>query len=230
MRTTIAIMVVAMLGCGKTEDAADKPAPASAEAHAAVGSAGAGGGSNTKAGSGRGGSASGAPTVTAGAGSAASPSPAQPDVAPQHDADPLKPLGKTVMSDETIGGLKIGSSAKDVMAALGKPRKKTKPEKSEATGEITSAWSWPGVGISMVKTGHGLEVASIGIKAPSTLATSRGILIGSSKADVKKHYQHSTEGSGDNPNAYLVGSPYGGELFTFKNGKVSEIFLGQMAE
>ena len=82
----------------------------------------------------------------------------------------------------------------------------------------------------MVKTGHGLEVESIGIKAPSTLVTSRGILIGSSKADVKKNYQHSTEGSGNDPNAYLVGSPYGGELFTFKHGKVSEIFLGQMAE
>lgn len=232
MRTMIAIAVVTMLSCSKPKDAGDKPAPASAGAHAAAGSADiGGGGSNTKAGSGSDGSANSAPTVTAGAGSAAGPSPAKPDIAPQQDAGvPLKPLGKTVMSDETIGGLKIGSSAKDVIAALGKPRKKTKPEESEATGEITSAWSWSGVGISMVKTGHGLEVQSIGIKAPSTLATSRGILIGSSKADVKKIYQHSTEGSGDDPNTYLVGSPYGGELFTFKNGKVSEIFLGQMAE
>jgi len=82
----------------------------------------------------------------------------------------------------------------------------------------------------MLKTKHGYEVGSIGIKAPSTFATSRGIVIGSSKADVEKSYQHSTEGSGDDPSSYLVGSPYGGELFTFKHGKVTEIFLGQMAE
>jgi len=155
----------------------------------------------------------------------------QPDAAPPQDAGvPGKPLGKTVMSEETIGGLKIGASAKDVIAVLGKPRKKTKPESSEATGDVTSAWSWPGIGLSMVKARHGFEVQSIEINAPSTFATSRGIAIGSSKADVENSYQRSTEGSGDDPNSYLVGSPYGGELFTFKNGKVIEIFLGQMAE
>jgi hypothetical protein len=29
---------------------------------------------------------------------------------------------------------------------------------------------------------------------------------------------------------FLVGDVYGGELFTFKAGKVSEIFLGAMSE
>jgi len=223
--------VVTMLGCGKTEEAGNKPAPAGAGDHATAGSAGTNSGSNAKGGSGSGGAASGAPAVTAGSGSAADPGPAKPDVAPLPDAGgPLQPLGKTVMSEETIGGLKIGSSAKDVIAVLGKPRKKTKSEESEATGDIASAWSWPGVGISMVKTDHGFEVQSIEIKAPSKLATSRGIVIGSSKADVKKSYQHSTEDHNDDPNAYLVGSPYDGELFKFKNGKVTEIFLGQMAE
>src|SRR4051812_32294053 len=129
MRTLIGIVVVTMLGCSKPQDAGDKPAPASAGAPAAAGSAGSSsGGSNTKGGWGSGGSASGAPAVTAGAGSAATPSPARPDVASQQDAGAVvSPLGKTVMEEETIGGLKIGSSAKDVLAVLGKPRKKTKP-------------------------------------------------------------------------------------------------------
>jgi hypothetical protein len=208
MRVTIATMVVTMLGGSK--DAGAKPASASAAVHAAAGSASAAAGS---------------------AGSAASPSPAKLDVAPAQDAGvAAKQLGETVVSDERIGGLKIGSSAKVVIAALGKPKKQTKLGGSEATGDFTSAWSWPGVGISMVKTAHGFEVQSIAIKAPSMLATSRGIPDREPETQRREQLSALDRERQRRPEQLPRRLAYGGELFTFRDGKVSEIFLGQMAD
>ena len=133
------------------------------------------------------------------------------------------------MNQETIGGIKIGSSQADVIKVLGQPTHKTKAQREEATGDTVTTWKWPGVDIELAKTGKKLRVASIHVTAPSTLATSRGVHIGSSRAEIQAGYRRSKDKT-DDANSYLVGSEYGGELFSFKNDKVVEIFLGAMAE
>jgi hypothetical protein len=112
-----------------------------------------------------------------------------------------------------------------------------------------STWTFDGLEVTMVKQDTSYLVSSIGVKPPSKAATSRGIHLGSTRAEVEASYQPAKDGMGaedksdegrtrssaaggakDDDRSMLVGSPYGGELFTFKNGVVVEIFLGPMAE
>lgn len=162
-----------------------------------------------------------APPAASGSAIAAAGDPGAPKSAGQ-------PLGDDVMNQETIGGIKIGSSQTDVVKVLGEPKRRTKAQREEATGNTVTTWKWPGVDIVLTKTGKQLRVASIHIAAPSTLATSRGIHIGSARAEVQAGYRRAEDPTEDQ-NSYLVGSEYGGELFSFKNGKVVEIFVGAMA-
>lgn len=148
------------------------------------------------------------------------------DAAPEPDAS-----GKLAEVDhETIGGFALGAPSEDVIKALGPPKKKSKEETMAATGETVSTWSFGGLEVTMVKQDTAYAVSSIGVKPPSTAATSRGIHLGSTRAEVEAQYQRAKDDLGADDKSLLVGSPYGGELFTFKNGVVVEIFLGQMAE
>src|SRR4051812_47329402 len=74
-------------------------------------------------------------------------------------------------------------------------------------------------------------VATITATAPCALETARGIRIGSSIAEVTKAYkkvqdkEQSVAGK-----SFVAGSIYGGVIFSFKDGKVSQIFIGAAAE
>jgi len=108
-----------------------------------------------------------------------------------------------------------------------------------------STWTFDGLEVTMLKQDASYLVSSIGVKPPSKAATSRGIHLGSTRAEVEANYQPAKDGMGADEGrtrssaaggakvdgrSLLVGSPYGGELFTFKSDVVVEIFLGQMAE
>ncbi len=138
-------------------------------------------------------------------------------------------LAKLADADhETIGGFALGASSADVVKALGAPKSKSKEETMAATGETISTWNFNGLAITMAKQDTGYVVNAIGLKAPSTAATSRGIHIGSTRAEVEASYRPDPNSA--DAERVLVGSPFGGELFTFKRGVVTEIFLGAMAE
>ena len=188
MRTMLVVALAAALACKAKDEA--RPAPT---------------------GSGSGSSGSAVAVVADASRAIDAVGSAGPDGGSDADAAVVqKPLGGNVMSEETIGGLKIGSSSVAVIDALAAPAKRTKPEEVPATGDIVSTWTWPGVTLDMKQQkDETFVVLSIAIKAPSQLATSRGVHIGSPKADVKQHYRHSKEGGDDDPNAFLVGSPYG---------------------
>lgn len=215
----VIFVLIATLGCKKNQPAGTGSAGSGSAGSAAVvvepaaGSAGSAAGSgadpwSAKAGSDDAGSA--APTVDAG-------------------ADAPK-LGKDVMKKETIGGIKIGDASRGVEQMYGEPESRSPEEEVPATGDTIETIKYPGATLVITKgADKSFTVSSIHITAPSGAGTSRGIKIGSPKADVERHYKKSSEG-GDDPNTFLVGSPYGGELFTFKHGKVTEIFLGAMAE
>lgn len=151
---------------------------------------------------------------------------------------PAGPLGDP--ASETIGGISLGATPAVVEKLLGAPATKSPPQEMGATGEFVSDWHWAtGETLSMAAgTADGAPtVGSITIEAPSKLTTSRGVGLGSTRAEVEKVYQAflgkgRQEGEPDTTSAesLIVGSVYGGTFFSFEGGKVSRIFVGAGAE
>ncbi|HUS31206.1 MAG TPA: hypothetical protein VMZ53_22000 [Kofleriaceae bacterium] len=138
-----------------------------------------------------------------------------------------------ILDWETIGPFKLGMDEANVVKLVGAPKKKAFPVEEGATGEFVSGWEWPALGLTLEmasdrRTGP-FHVRSIEIYPPSTYATSRGAKIGMSSAALPALYVRNLDEGREDPRDYLVGSPYGGLLITFKDGKAVSIFLGAMA-
>lgn len=174
------------------------------------------------------------PVPSIAADAAASRSPVDAGAALVRDSTIVSaPDGAGRMADadhETINGFALGTPSEDVVKALGRPAKQSREETMAATGETVTTWSFHGLELTMSKAEGKYTVNAIGVKPPSTATTSRGIHLGSTRVEVEASYQQSKEDNGADAASLLVGSPFGGELFRFKDGKVSEIFLGAMAE
>ena len=140
-----------------------------------------------------------------------------------------------IMNGESIGKLTLGQNAAAVEKILGKPESKGENAEMGATGEWEQSWNYPsqGVEISMgAATKNGAKkISSIRATEKCKLATSRGIKIGSSEADVKKAYaKEQNKEDSRAGESFVAGSIYGGVMFDFKSGKVTQIFLGAGAE
>jgi hypothetical protein len=139
---------------------------------------------------------------------------------------------KTV-TQEPLGQLALGQTPAEVVKLLGKAESKGKKSMQEATGTSVQDWNYPakGLTITMEFIGKDETVHMIRATEACTLATARGIKIGSTEAAVKKAYakEKSKEGSKAGE-SFLAGSLHDGLSFTFKAGKVSEIFLGVTSE
>ena len=142
-------------------------------------------------------------------------------------------------TSEAIGGLKGGARAPEVIALFGEPTTKSPPVVEEATGETVSTWAWPaqGLEVRVSITADATMVTAITITAPSKLTTSRGVGIGTPRATVESTYaayrtigREAGEPDPSNEDRIVIGSVYGGTFFTFKDGKVSDIFVGAGAE
>ena len=161
------------------------------------------------------------------------PSPADAGVDAIALSDPKSLDYEHILTWEAIGPLKLGMDEAIVFKLLGKPAKTSFPQEEGATGDFVSDWDWPSKGIvlgmaSAKRTGP-FSVRSIEIMAPSTFATTRGVTIGMPLTDLPARYQRNIDEGRDDPAEYLVGSVYGGMLFTLKDDKVVSIFLGAMA-
>ncbi len=139
------------------------------------------------------------------------------------------------VDNEPLGKLKLGQGADVVVKVLGKPESKEKEVLWEAIGEWVEEWHYPEQGVTLAmsskKKGGGKSVLNISAGASCKLATSRGIKVGSSEADVAKAYdaernkEESVAGE-----SFVAGSVYGGVIFTIEKGKVVGIFIGAAAE
>lgn len=148
---------------------------------------------------------------------------------------PAYSLEEDIAAEDSLGELKLGLKADEVLKILGKPASKGKDVEWEAIGEYVQEWNFPDQGIHLnmasLKKGGAKKILTITASAPSKLATARGITIGSPEAAVKKAYgnvrdkEQSVAGK-----TFVAGSIYGGVIFQFKGGKVSEIFIGAAAE
>lgn len=136
---------------------------------------------------------------------------------------------------DSLGTLALGQKQAAVIKALGQPKSKGKDIEWEAIGEHVQEWNYPAQGISLnmasIKEGGSKKVLSISAEAGCNLATARGIKIGSTEAEVRKAYgKLEDKESGEAGKIFVAGSMYGGVIFHFTKGKVSEIFIGAAAE
>lgn len=141
----------------------------------------------------------------------------------------------TLMEEESLGQLKIGRVATEVLQLLGSPTKKSNSSFWAADALHHQDWyySKKGITLNMVSemADKQQEVASIKLISPSKLRTKRGIGIGSSFDEVVRAYGKEQDQENSIPFKYFVaGSIYGGLIFSFENDRVAEIFLGAAAE
>ena len=140
-----------------------------------------------------------------------------------------------LLEGEALGKIALGKEVDALAALIGQPDTKGKDESWEAIGAWVQEWRYRALGLKLGmnsrKKGGAKTVLSITAEAPCALATSRGIKIGSTEAEVMKAYrkvrnaEESIAGQ-----TFVAGSLYGGTIFTFKSGKVRQIFIGAVAE
>jgi hypothetical protein len=140
-----------------------------------------------------------------------------------------------LMQVERIGEFKIDSSACIVLKILGHPQKQSKQVFSEVDALYRQIWYYSKQGITFTlvaeNEGDNPKVAAVKITSPSRLTTDRGIKIGDSYNKVVRIYGECQDQADSVPFERLTaGSVYGGLIFSFRNGRVVDIFLGAAAE
>ncbi|NNE91668.1 MAG: hypothetical protein HKN23_08475 [Verrucomicrobiales bacterium] len=152
--------------------------------------------------------------------------------------------GPDVMSDDSVAGIKIDSTEAEVMAAAEEKELgevfKGKDEIWEVFGQAVQTWMFPEAGLSMDmisdEIGGPKTVLSIRAKRPFAHSTSMGIRLGDPKSKVIEAYadfktdEEELDGFFEGQDTHLVGSIYGGMVFTFEDGKLAEMYLGASAE
>lgn len=139
------------------------------------------------------------------------------------------------LENEALGKIKLGTTAAELTALIGKPESKGKDTEWGATGEWVQEWRFKKQGLTLnlasEKEGGAKTVLSITAVSPSKLSTARGIHVGSTAAEVANAYADVQDKEQSKPGqSFVAGSIYGGVIFTFTAGKVSEIFIGAAAE
>ncbi len=140
-----------------------------------------------------------------------------------------------LLKTERIGKLQIGLSEQKVKQKINCALNREPEKLWGADGAYHQKWKYVDCGITLgmvsAKKGASKSIESITLNNPSRLSTKRNIQIGSDKKAVMKAYQAEWNREESNRSDYFVaGSVYGGLIFQFQNGKVSEIFLGAAAE
>lgn len=167
------------------------------------------------------------------------PAPAAPD-APTAPTTPDAAAASTETEPaadegETVGPIREGMSAEDVIGVLGEPTEKPGFVLMEATGEYVSDWPWPDkdLTLSMMATdeaGAGASVGGITCGKSCAFGLPHGLKIGSSRAEVEAVYGDNFDKGSTDENLFVAGSVYGGSFYSFEAGKVVGIFIGAGAE
>jgi len=140
-----------------------------------------------------------------------------------------------LLAGERIGRLRIGLHESDLKKSIDCDLKRGPETLWGADGAYHQTWQCPACGLKLgmvsEKRGGMKSVESITITAPCTLATKRGIRIGSTEQAVRKAYRKDWNRKDNTQSgSFVAGSIYGGIIFQFQDGKVNEIFLGAAAE
>jgi hypothetical protein len=141
----------------------------------------------------------------------------------------------SLLRKERIGSLRIGLPEQKVKQIMNCNLDREPERLWQADGAYHQEWKYADCGILLGMVSDRQDapksIHSITTTSPSRLSTKKGIRIGSTKRAVMKAYKsewNREEGSGSEN--FVAGSIYGGLIFQFENGKVSQIFLGAAAE
>jgi hypothetical protein len=136
-------------------------------------------------------------------------------------------------SSKTVLPVHTGDSGAAVVKLLKQPTSKGKEILEAATGLLVQDWNFPKLGLTL-KMGRPtkkdpLKVESILAVAPCPYVTDKLVGIGDTAKSVKQAYSASLSAE-STPEILVVGSIYGGTMFSIKKGKVVQIFIGAAAE
>ena len=152
------------------------------------------------------------------------------------DSKDYASLGFALLENDGLGILTLRLSASDLIYLLGEPESKSDAEIWGADGFEHSNWSYGSIGleIGMAQQPDDPEafVYSISATAPCSLATARGVKIGSPKDDVLTAYKNEIDpdANEDTDSWITVGSVYGGIGIGIEEGAVTYIFIGASSE
>jgi len=154
----------------------------------------------------------------------------------EDDGKDYTALGWALLENDGLGLITLRLDESELLHLLGEPEEKSDVEIWGADGLEHSSWSYASKGLEIGMAKQPDDTApylfSITATAPCTLATSRGISIGSSKDDVLKAYMDEIDpvANEDMDSWITVGSVYGGLGFAIEDGAVTYIFIGASAE
>lgn len=130
--------------------------------------------------------------------------------------------------------LKSGLKQKIIIDSLGEPDEKGEDTYWGATGTYVQEWKYNSKGISLemesAEQNGNKNVLMITLISPSSCKTSKLISVGSKKEDVIKAYSGNINPEFSNDIRIVVGSIYGGIIFSIDNNIVTKIFIGAAAE
>jgi hypothetical protein len=135
---------------------------------------------------------------------------------------------------EELGPLSLGLNSAAVTQILGEPETKGEVQEQAADGMWVTQWDWPAQGVSLLldsDTQSGtFSIAAMTIHAPCAYKTSKNVGVGATRAEVEQAYGAAVNQEESGADSIVVGSTYGGMIFTIADGKVSEVFVGAAAE
>ncbi len=145
--------------------------------------------------------------------------------------------GEFRLEDETFGPLRIGMTEKELREVPGEWAALSEPALWGADGlehwDVFCAQYGVQVGLARIPgTGSEAVIFSIFATAPCEWKTSRGAGIGDTAALLKTLYQDAIdlEGAPEGEEAVLIGSLFEGILVGVREGLVTSLFIGALAE
>lgn len=138
-------------------------------------------------------------------------------------------------SAESVGPIRLGMPAKEVVAALGEPDAKSEYQLMGATGEFVADWPWASKGLTLTMaavdaSGTMPTVSGISCEASCAFELPWGLKMGSTRAEVEAIYGEHFDPDFTNEQQFVAGSIYGGTFYRFEGGEVVGIFIGAGAE
>jgi len=137
---------------------------------------------------------------------------------------------------ESFGPIRLGQPYSEFLKILGPPDAKSKAIEWGADGLLHEDWTWKSKGLVLNLSADKnnkdstLSIFTITATAPCDFKTKANMGMGSSYAEVETAYKKDIDPEATDKTQITVGSVYGGIIFSFRNDKVSRIFLGAEAE
>jgi hypothetical protein len=156
------------------------------------------------------------------------------EIKTQAGAGDYEKLGQELLATEDINGMRVGAPFSMPAEAL-TDWVDTPALKWEADGLYHRSYihrtSRDEISVACPDSAcTGPLIHSISLSEASSLKTMRRIGIGSSAEEVRLAYKQYLNPEESNDSTLVAGTVYGGMIFTLRNGKVAQLFMGAAAE